>query len=254
MSIDWCPGIREVCDYWSDTPMLRQTFEALEESLSKDNDTVIDCAKTVTEVVCRVIVDTCRTAQSQPPSQSGPPSLGSWLSAAVRALGLGDNRDNRFKKLVSAHYKLADALNDLRNDAGPASHGRDPFLDRLAAHHRRTAVLSADAIVSFLHQAYLDVSFDPVSSREPWERFEASNALIDAHVRLEVDFDDEEVPATLRFVLPGGDDFPLRVEVSRILYQVDREAYVEALNAARSAAPSRSEGYDEEGVGDGILI
>jgi hypothetical protein len=232
--------------------MLRQTFEALERSLEQNNDTVIDCAKTITEVVCRVIVDTCGMAQSQPASQSGPPSLGSWLTAAVRTLGLGDIRDNRFKKLVSAHHKLAEALNDLRNDAGPASHGRDPFLARLAVHHRRSAVLSADAIVSFLHQAYLDSVRDPVSSREPWERFEASNALIDAHVSVEVDADDDEASTTLRFLLPGGDELALQVEVSRILYQMDRVAYVEALNAARNVDPRDS--GDGGGVGDGVLV
>ncbi len=85
---------------------------------------------------------------------------------------------------MSSHHKLADALNDLRNKAGPASHGKDPYLERLAEHHRRSAVLAADAIVAFLHQAYLDAQLDPISSREPWERFAQDNALIDAHVGL----------------------------------------------------------------------
>lgn len=33
MSLDWCPGIREVCLHWSDAPMLQQTFEELERPL-----------------------------------------------------------------------------------------------------------------------------------------------------------------------------------------------------------------------------
>jgi hypothetical protein len=40
---------------------------------------------------------------------------------------------------------------------------------------------------------------------------------------------------TLRFLLPGGDELPINIEVSRLLYQLDRDAYVEALNAARGA-------------------
>jgi hypothetical protein len=236
MTIDWCPGIREVCAYWSDTPMLRQTFEALEQSLDAENDTSIDCSKTVVEVVCRLIVTSFETAQRPLTPKKEHPSLGDWLSAAVKALKLGDDRDNKFKKLVSEHSNLATALNDLRNVAGPASHGRDPFLDRLAVHHRRTAVLSADAIVTFLHQAYLDAQVDPASSREPWERSELNNGLIDSYVGIAIEEDSGDDIPTLRVLLPGGIDLPLRVEVSRLLYALDRGAYVEALNAARGAA------------------
>lgn len=237
MTLDWCPAIREACAHWRGAPMLQQTFEALERTLDQDNDACIDCAKTVVEVVCRVIVDNFHTAQVPLRPAQETATLSDWLSAAVRALKLGDIRDEKFKKLVSSHHKLADALNDLRNKAGPASHGKEPYLERLAIHHRRTAVLSADAIVAFLHKAYLDSQLDPGSSREPWECFANDNALIDAHVGLSVEADDDG-NTSLNFRLPGGDVVPLQIEVSRLLYQLDRDAYVEALNAARGVAVS----------------
>lgn len=235
MNVDWCPGIREACEHWRDAPMLQQTFEALEYSLEQDNDACIDCAKTVVEAVCRVVVDSFHSQKNslKPPQETA--SLSDWLTAAIRALKLGDVRDDRFKKLVSSHHKLADALNDLRNTAGPASHGKDPYLERLTEHHRRSAVLSVDAIVAFLHKAYLDVQLDPISSHEPWERFATHNALIDAHIGLAVGAEDED-SAILRFMLPGGEELAVSIEVSRLLYQLDRDAYVEALNAAREAA------------------
>ena len=192
------------------------------------------------EVVCRVIVESFHTPLASLKPVQEMPSLSEWLSAAVRALKLGDIRDEKFKKLVSSHHKLAGALNDLRNQAGPASHGKDPYLERLAIHHRRSAVLAADAIVAFLHKAYLDAQLDPTSSREPWERFADNNALIDAHVGLAVETDDEG-RTSLQFLLPGGDVLPLTIEVSRLLYQLDRDAYVEALNAARSVSDSEAE-------------
>lgn len=235
MTMDWCPGIREACNHWHDAPMLQQTFEALEQALDQNNDACIDCAKTIIEVVCRVIVESFHTQLVPLKPIQETPSLSDWLSSAVRALKLGDIRDEKFKKLVSSHYKLASALNDLRNQAGPASHGKDPYLERLAIHHRRSAVLAADAIVIFLHKAYLDAQLDPSNSREPWERFADKNTLIDEHVELAVETDDEGAPS-LKFLLPGGDVLPLSIEVSRLLYQLDREAYVEALNAARSAS------------------
>ena len=97
--------------------------------------------------------------------------------------------------------------------------------------------------MAFLHQAYLDAQLDPASSREPWERFAKDNALIDAHVGLAVDAEDGD-SLTLRFLLPGGDELPINIEVSRLLYQLDRDAYVEALNAARGA-PSAVVEQDE---------
>lgn len=245
MTLDWCPGIREACGHWRDAPMLQQTFEALEHALEQDNDACIDCAKTIVEVVCRIVVESFHTPQSPLRPIQETPSLSDWLTAAIRALKLGDIRDEKFKKLVSSHHKLADALNELRNKAGPASHGKHPYLERLARHHRRTAVLAADAIVAFLHKAYLDAQLDPISSREPWERFAERNALIDAYVGLAVEAESGETP-TLRFLLPGGDELPLTVEVSRLLYQFDREAYVEALNAVRGVAAA-DEFLEEQG-------
>lgn len=237
MTMDWCPGIREACSHWRDAPMLQQNLEALEQTLHQDNDACIDCAKTMVEVVCRVIVESFHTplAPLRPAQQT--PSVSDWLTAAVRALKLGDIRDEKFKKLVSSHHKLAGALTELRDKAGAASHGKDPYLERLAVHHRRSAVLAADAIVAFLHKAYLEAQLDPTSSREPWERFADNNAVIDAQVGLSVDTDDDGL-TTLQFALPSGDVLPITIEVSRLLYLLDRYAYVEALNASHSASES----------------
>lgn len=244
MTMDWCPGMREACSHWRDAPMLQQNLEALEQTLDQNNDACIDCAKTIVEVVCRVIVESFHSPITPLKPIQDAPSLSEWLSAAVRALKLGDIRDDKFKKLVSCHHKLAAALNDLRNQAGTASHGKDPYLERLAVHHRRSAVLAADAIVAFLHKAYLDTQLDPASSREPWEHFAKNNSLIDAQVGLSTETDDEG-STSLRFLLPDGDVLPVTIEVSRLLYQLDRDAYVEALNAAKSAAQN-ADGEDNE--------
>ncbi len=240
MTLDWCPGIREACAHWRDAPMLQQTFEALERTLDQDNDACIDCSKTVVEVVCQTIVTSFHNPQNPLRPLQETPKLSDWLSAAVKALKLGDVRDDRFKKLVSSHHKLSDALNDLRNKAGPASHGKDPYLERLGIHHRRSAVLAADAIVTFLHNAYLDARLDPACSREPWERFAEENARIDSQVILKVNQEYDESPI-LRFLLPSGDEMPIKIEISRLLYLIDRDAYVEALNATSNVLPSAME-------------
>ena len=246
MTMDWCPGIREACSYWREAPMLQQTFEELERALADDNDACIDSAKAIVEVVCQIILQELDSPSNPVRPLEALPTFGAWMSAAVRALKLGDVRHNGFQKLVSQHKKLTDTLGELRNDAGTASHGREGFLKRLSVHHHRSAVLSADAIVTFLHQAYLDAELDLVRTREPYERFDHLHGLIDAHVSLQADVDEEGV-LTIGVSLPSGDILPLRVEASRLLYQLDRDAYVEALNAARGAPAAVVEKDELEG-------
>jgi hypothetical protein len=226
--------------------MLQQTFEALENSLNQDNDACIDCAKSIVEVFCRIIVDELDSPTHPVRPRATAPDFGEWVSSAVRVLKLGENQNNKFLKLVSQHHKLTAALGDLRNESGPVSHGRDAFIAKLSVHHRRSAILSADALVMFLHQAYLEAQRDPVNSREHWERFEDLNQLIDAHVGLELVMGDEGNPE-FRILLPGNNSFSLGVSVSRLLYQLDRVAYIEALNVARDA--SKAEQGAEQGAG-----
>lgn len=246
MSLDWCPGIREACMHWRDAPMLQQTFEALERTFEQDNDACIDCAKSIVEVFCRIIVDELDSPIQPVKPKAAAPDFGEWVGAAVRVLKLGENQNTKFLKLVSQHHKLTTALGDLRNESGPVSHGRDGFLAKLSVHHRRSAVLLADALVTFLHQAYLEAQRDPVSSREPWERFDAFNQLIDANVGLELLTDDDGNPG-LRILLPGSDYLSINVPVSRLLYQLDRDAYIEALNAARGVPVPAAEQDEEQG-------
>jgi hypothetical protein len=90
-----------------------------------------------------------------------------------------------------------------------------------------------------LHKAYLDSQLNPASSKEPWERFTQENGLIDKFVRLSID--DQEEPQILKILLPNGDEFPLEIPVSQLLYAMDRGVYVEALMAAQSAQASGAE-------------
>lgn len=214
--------------------MLQQTFRAFEISFSQENDACIDCAKAVVEVVCQIIVAELDSPLQPGKSNESFPDFGAWVSSAVRALKLGDNRDLRFQKLVSQHHKLTTVLGDLRNAAGPTSHGKDGFLEKLSNHHRQAAVLSADAIVTFLHQAYLETKWDLTKTREPYDRFQNFNTIIDKGVSLNAIIDDEGF-LVVDVSLPTGDILPMRIEPSRLLYQIDRAAYIETLNSVQSS-------------------
>lgn len=169
MSADWYPGIRTFCTHWNHAPMLQQTFEALEREFNENSDACIDAAKAIVECACRVIIDNLDKPTSPvKPAEENPP-FGAWVSAAVRVLELSEIRDDAFKKLISQHHKLTTTLGDLRNKAGTMSHGKDGFIAKLSIHHRRAALLAADAIVTFLHEAYLECQLDAVLSKEPYD-------------------------------------------------------------------------------------
>lgn len=215
--------------------MLQQTFNTLEQEFASDNDACIDAAKAIVECACRVILLNLDDPNSPltPPEQN--PDFGAWLSSAVRVLQLDQVRDASFRKLISQYHKLATSLGDLRNNAGAVSHGKDGFLLKLSVHQRRAALLAADAIIMFLHEAYLEHEPELVRTREPYERFTRINALIDRNVgvaALESEFD---VAVDIAISLPNGDVITLSIEASRLLFEFDRDAYVAALIASREA-------------------
>lgn len=246
MSADWYPGIRTFCAHWGHAPMLQHTFEALEREFNEDSDACIDAAKAFVECACRVIIDNLDNPTSPVKPAEENPTFGAWVSAAVRVLELSEIRDEAFKKLISQHHKLTTTLGDLRNKAGTVSHGKDGFIAKLSVHHRRAALLAADAIVTFLHEAYLERELDAVLSKEPYERFKATNDVIDEYAGLRGEMDEEGLPR-LFIVLPGKpprEEIELAAPVSQLLFELDREAYkvvLIACLAAKAAAPQDEE-------------
>lgn len=241
---EWYPGIRAFREYWDQAPMLQQTFETLEREFADGNDACIDAAKGFVECACRLLIqeldDPLNPIASWPdsPVRNSMPSFNNWVSAAFRLLAIVEKRDDPFSKVISQHYNLTDALGKFRDLAGTVSHGKDGLSKRLSAHHRRSALLAADAIVSFLHEAYLEREPDPARTFEPYERFENSNALIDKYsVLAEVSGDDEYLRATV--ILPDGEEVPIAVTISQLLFGVDKEAYKTALAACREVSTAR---------------
>jgi hypothetical protein len=234
MNSDWYPGIKAFCAHWSHAPMLQQTLETLEREFTEDSDACIDAAKGIVECACRVIIENLDdpTSPIKPPQEN--PDFGAWVSAALRVLELSEVRDESFKKLISQHHKLTETLGGLRNKAGTLSHGKDGFIAKLSVHHRRSSLLAADAIVTFLHEAYLEREPDPVLTLEPYERFQKSNKIIDRFSVIQARIDEDGL-LTATVMLPSWEEITLTIEPSRLLFGVDREAYKQALNLCKGA-------------------
>ena len=240
MSADWYPGIRAFCGHWKHAPMLQQTFETLEREFADENDACIDAAKGFVECACRLLIqeldDPLNPIREWPnsPIKNAHPNFKNWVSAAFRLLAIVERRDDPFSKVVSQHYDLTDALGKFRDTAGTISHGKDGLSRKLSVHHRRSALLAADALVTFLHESYLERELDPLLTFEPYERFKMSNVLIDEYATVRAE-EDEDGLLHVVVILPGRDELPLAIEPSRLLFGVDREAYKSVLSACMDA-------------------
>lgn len=249
MSADWYPGIRAFCAHWKHAPMLQQTFEALDREFVGENDACIDAAKGFVECACRLLIQELDNPLSpikdwpDSPIQNTNPIFNNWVTAVVRLLSIVDRRDDPFNRVISRHYDLTEALGKFRDIAGSISHGKEGLSKKLSAHHRRAAMLAADAIVTFLHETYLEREPDPVRTFEPYERFEASNALIDSYVSIRCKDDDDGLLHVI-LVLPGDEKQALTIEPSRLLFGVDRDAYKSVLDACREANITKAQSED----------
>ena len=247
----WYPGIKAFCSHWHDAPMLQQTLASMEQEFAEGHDGSIDAAKAIVECSCRILIEELDDPSAPLRPAKSDVSLAELIGLATRLLGLGEIRDRAFTKLIKEHNRLSDALRVLRNEAGTLSHGKDGFVEKLSVHHRRAAMLAADAIVTFLHEAYLEREPDPARTLEPFERFKASSELIDRYSQLSVEVDDDGLLQAV-VVLPTGDDVKLAIATSELLFGVDREAYKLAVNACRDAASEegsvQTDSPDDEGV------
>jgi len=206
---------------------------------------MVEQVKALIESVCLTIL-----GEFHEPMPSATPSTTELLVAALRPLGLQNTRGaSKLDKVLSGFNKLADALSEMRNDHGPIAHGKDGFLDSIAVDHARAFVHTGDVILSVLLNALEGKEPDLISTREPYERFAHLNARIDDAVGVEARVDEEgDRPMVVIAVATGPKDeaFEIRVEPSRFLYSVDREAYIEVLKTTNGPAAVEEDEEEED--------
>jgi hypothetical protein len=242
------PSYRRARDRWRDAPTLACHYDTVEEAYGGSGQSLIECVKSYIECVCRTIIADYGGAVDSNASTT------ELLVAALDRLGLRNSRGaSRFDRVLSAHNKLADALSEARNHDAPIAHGKDGFLDALASHHVRLYLLTGDTILSLLLGALDGSEPNLVHTREPYERFGHFNSAIDSIVGVKADVDDDGV-VVLEFRTPVlSEGLKLRIEPSRLLYGIDRGAYVEVLESLPSTFEIE-EGADEPAVEGALAL
>lgn len=238
------PNFRRATMHWRGGKGLVAHYETLSAAFEGNQYSLVDLTKSFVECLCRTIL----TDYGQSPASNM--GLTELLKNAAAQVGLEHQRGaSKYNKVLSAYFKLSDAINDLRNNDGAISHGKDGFLDDLCENHQRILVVSADAIVALLLGAMDGREPDLNYTRRPFDTFEHLNRVIDAGVSCAVDLiEPEDTDGTavgptisVEFMGPGGmSPVPLLLRPSELLFMHDRQAYVELLNEVRSAAEAGS--------------
>jgi hypothetical protein len=216
---------------WPEAPTLSNHYRAVVESFEGSGHGLIGTVKSFIECICLTVL-----SEFGKPMPSSEPSTTELLVEALKTVGLESSRGaTRVDRLLSAHNRLADTLTEMRNANDPVAHGKDGFLDELTINERKAFLVTGDTILALLLCAHDGTEPDLRHTREPYDRFVHFHNRIDSAVTVEAVIDDDGehqvVVVTLR---TGGlkEGIQLRFEPSKLLYAIDREAYVELLKSA----------------------
>jgi hypothetical protein len=209
------PQFRHAKERWPEAPTLATHYDAVVKSYESSAYGIIGSVKSFIECVCLTILGEFGKAS---PSDASTTLL---LGEALRALGLDSGRGaSKLGKLLSAHNKMVDALNEMRNEHDPVAHGKDGFLDALTTNECRAFLVTADTILTLILAAYEGTEPDLRFTREPYERFVRFHDRVDQATSIEADVDSDGEVETLVVrlrtqTLPDG--FEIRLEPSKLL-------------------------------------
>lgn len=224
------PQFHRAKERWAEAPTLATHYNAVVQSYEGKGYGIIASVNSFIQCVCITILGEFGKST---PSDANTTSL---LVEGLKTLGLDTGRgSSKFGKLLSAHNKMADALNEMRNEHDPVAHGKDGFLDVLTTNECRAFLVTADTILALILAAYEGTEPDLRFTREPYERFARFHDRVDQATSIEADVDVVGDVETLvvrlsTATLPEG--FEIRLEPSKLLYAVDREMYVQLLASA----------------------
>ncbi len=228
---DALPNYRRASDRWPQAPALAKYYAAISHCIAGNGHGIVEHVKSFIECVCITII-----VEFGEPLPSADPTSTQLLIAALKALGLQNSRGaSKLDKVLSAFNKMSDALSEMRNENGPVAHGKDGFLDAIEEDHARSFLHTGDAIVGVLLNALEGKQPNLLMTREPYERFAHLCDRIDRSVAVNsrVEFEDG-LPVLIVSLSIGNkpESIDLRIEPSRLLYGIDRTAFVGVLSDA----------------------
>lgn len=234
------PNYLRAKEHWPDAPNLSHCYREIVACYASASHGLVEHVKAMLESVCVTVLE--EFGKTMPSSN---PSTTELLVEALRPLGLYNTRGaSKMDKVLSGYNKLSDALSEMRNEHGPVAHGKDGFLEALEADHARAFLHTGDTIIGLLLNALEGKEPDLSKTREPYERFPHHNDRIDRSVEVKATVDpDGDLSVVVLSITTGGaaEAIEIWVEPSRLLYGVDRSAYIEVLSTAAAELADQEE-------------
>jgi len=242
---DALPNYRRATGRWPQAPALAQYHSAICHCIDGNHHGVAEHVKSFIECLCITIL-----GEFGKPLPSSDPTNTQLLVAALEVLGLQNTRGaSKLDKVLSAFNRMSDALREMRNENGPVAHGKDGFLDAIEEDHARSFLHTGDAIVGVLLNALEGQQPNLLVTREPYERFAHLCDRIDRSVvvNAQVEFEGD-LPVLIVSLSIGNKPEPidLRIEPSRLLYGVDRTAFVGVLSDVPETLDEEDEDDNKE--------
>jgi len=195
---------------------------------------LVESVKSYLECVCLTVL----AELGLTPDQSST-STTELLVATFDALGMRNPKDTwSLSRLLTGFNKLSDALTAVRNAEGYAAHGKDAYYEAIAVDHARAYLHAGDIMIGAILGAFEGTIPDLKRTRDPYENFRWHHDRIDSSISVQADVESDAEPVVVLRVAAGAalDPIELRLEPSRILFGVDRDAYLEVLRAVAGAA------------------
>ncbi len=220
------PYYRMATEKWPEAHSLKKMFSSLVSCYEKEQIGLIEHIRAYIESVCLTIFTDYGVE-----IEKSSPTTTDLLSQLWRLLGFENTKGiSKIDKIISGYNKISDAISEMRNETGVISHGKDGFFEIMQKEHMRSFLLAGDSILCLIFSALDGKEPDLKYTREPYERFGRFNNLIDDSILCRSSSDEDESTIILDFYHEqNGSEIQLRVEPSRLLFNLDRDAYIELM-------------------------
>jgi hypothetical protein len=205
-------GARGILERTGGAIQIRQQVEAIEEAVNDRPAMVFDLAKALVETICKTILDELGVGFD---NKFDAPKLLRETLIRLQLFPSGHESPSdvteSIKKTVNGLMTTVHGLCDLRTREGMASHGREAFSANLEPVQALLAASAADTVAVFLWNVHK--SYSPAGRPERIS-YEDNSEFNDW-------MDQMHEPPVLIFELP--------YKHSEILFNLDRQAYCDAL-------------------------
>jgi hypothetical protein len=216
-------GAREILTLTAGAVHIEQQIKALEDAVAKNPGLAFDLAKALIETVCKTILRDRGQAVSD---EDELPKLFGTTLEQLRVLPDAHTADKEtgrsIRKAAGGLHTVVQGICELRNRQGFASHGKLAETLPLESVQAELIARSADAVVSFLYKVHRSYA---MPATRPKQVQYADNEDFNTFL------DESHGPVSI---------LGLTYRPSEVLYNIDYEAYVEALNSHRSEEPDQA--------------